>query len=359
MFIRPLPLLAAVAAVHASPILVKRLFPDPEPCTGNCSWIHDPNVYIERGTYYRFSTSGNIAVATADSMSGPWTYQGSLLEEGTSIVIDEARQDVWAPNVVKINNTFYCYYSVSFLGSQASQIGFATSPSLTIGSWTDHGSLNIPQSPSYNLIDPALFQESADSPVHMTFGSYWDGIFSLQLAAETLAYKRDAPPSSQSSITWNRNVTRTNPTTSPPSSLNLPNLIRNTTASPDVVEGAFMYAHAGLYFLFFSAGNCCATPPNLAPPGHEYRILVCRAASPAGPFMDREGRRCDESGGTLVLGSHGDVYAPGGQGVLFDEGAGREVLYYHYVRPSVGYDASQFFFGFNYLEWVGGWPVVV
>lgn len=29
------------------------------------------------------------------------------------------------------------------------------------------------------------------------------------------------------------------------------------------------------------------------------------------------------------------------------------------VRPSVGYEAEDFFFGFNYLEWVDGWPVLV
>lgn len=29
------------------------------------------------------------------------------------------------------------------------------------------------------------------------------------------------------------------------------------------------------------------------------------------------------------------------------------------VRPSVGYEAQDFFFGYNYLDWDDGWPVVV
>jgi hypothetical protein len=29
------------------------------------------------------------------------------------------------------------------------------------------------------------------------------------------------------------------------------------------------------------------------------------------------------------------------------------------VRKSVGYEADDFFFGFNYLDWVDGWPVLV
>jgi len=29
------------------------------------------------------------------------------------------------------------------------------------------------------------------------------------------------------------------------------------------------------------------------------------------------------------------------------------------VKPSVGFEAPDFFFGWNYLEWRDGWPVVV
>lgn len=79
--------------IMASPI-EKRAFPNPAPCTGNCSWIHDPNVIVKDGTYYRFSTSGNIAIATASSMTGPWTYKGALLQQGTSIHVTNG-QDIW------------------------------------------------------------------------------------------------------------------------------------------------------------------------------------------------------------------------------------------------------------------------
>ena len=47
-------------------------YPDPEPCRGNCSWIHDPSVIYENNKYWRFSTSGNIAIASAPSLGGPW-----------------------------------------------------------------------------------------------------------------------------------------------------------------------------------------------------------------------------------------------------------------------------------------------
>lgn len=69
-------------------------YPDPSPCVGNCSHIHDPSIFYEDGTYWRFSTSGNIAVATAPSLKGPWTYKGPLLIEGTKIRV-APDQDIW------------------------------------------------------------------------------------------------------------------------------------------------------------------------------------------------------------------------------------------------------------------------
>jgi arabinan endo-1,5-alpha-L-arabinosidase len=69
-------------------------YPEPEQCRGNCSWIHDPSIYYENGTYWRFSTSGNIAIATAPSIGGPWRYQGALLHQGTSISVVN-NQDIW------------------------------------------------------------------------------------------------------------------------------------------------------------------------------------------------------------------------------------------------------------------------
>ena len=75
-----------------------------------------------------------------------------------------------------------------------------------------------------------------------------------------------------------------------------------------------------------------------------------------------------------MLASHDQVYAPGGQGVMVDPASNRPVLYYHYgascplvvaeanapsVNPSVGYHADQYLFGFNYLDFSSGWPVMV
>lgn len=74
------------------------IYPEPQPCSGNCTWIHDPSIIYEDGLYWRFSTSGNIAIATAPSLVGPWTYKGALLTNGTKISIRED-QDIWVSGV--------------------------------------------------------------------------------------------------------------------------------------------------------------------------------------------------------------------------------------------------------------------
>lgn len=62
---------------------------------------------------------------------------------------------------------------------------------------------------------------------------------------------------------------------------------------------------------------------------NRYSIRVGRSSSPQGPFVDKSGKDLVDGGGEIVYGSNGDVYAPGGQGVLSDEVEG-DVLYYHY-----------------------------
>ena len=63
--------------------------------------------------------------------------------------------------------------------------------------------------------------------------------------------------------------------------------------------------------------------------------MVCRSESPTGGFVDQNGVDCAAGGGTPVLESNGDVYAPGGQGVIYDKGQGAVVMYYHYGELEV------------------------
>lgn len=212
--------------------------------------------------------------------------------------------------VILVGSTYYMYYSVSTFGSQTSAIGYATSTTMEVGSWTDHGATGIASSSSkaYNAIDPALV-EAADGSYSMTFGSFWDDIYTVSMAS---------------------------PPTKPASGASSQNIAYNATGD-HAEEGSFVYYRGttGYYYLFFSAGACCGYDTDLPAAGEEYSIRVCRSTSVAGPYVDAEGEACTSSGGTMVLASHGTVYGPGGQGVLVDSTYGGAILYYHYGEFSM------------------------
>ena len=330
--------LAFVALAIATPIF-KRDFLDPEPVSGDVQgFVHDPSIHVFNGTYYLYTTDNHTNVRSAPSMSGPWKFLGPALSED-SVIDRPGRNVTWAPDLAKIGDTYYLYYSVSTFGAQEmSDIGVATSTTLEPGSWTDHGSIGIPHDKRYNRIDANLYLSgSKDSAPLLAFGSFNDGIFQVPMA--------DPPLRIIEGSTYTH--------------LQL-NSTRRNTEGPYQFRWVEQGTQKSSYYLFFSGGACCNKPDELEVQGEEYRISVCRSESPSGPFTDKEGKDCvKENGGTLVLASHGDVYAPGGQGVFWDPEQEAVVIYYHYVKPSVSFLYEQFFFGWNKLSFEGGWPSIV
>lgn len=270
----------------------------------------------------RFTTEGNLRIATAPSIKGPWSSNkgedGAMLPGGSIIQIDD-KQRLWAPNVFYKNGLFYAHYSVSTIGSQNSAIGVATSVTGEPRNWTDHGSIGLPADKRWNRIDANLFQECADCKPYLNFGSHWEHLFQTTLTPDLLKWSKEAP------VHIARNTT----------------FPAGSTNHPSIMEGAFQWWLPNVngrkyYYLFFSSGACCSKPGvngGLAPPGDEYKIMVCRSDAVSGPFFDKKGRNClTENGGSLVLGSHGNTFAPGGQGLAHDPEVDRTALYFHYGK---------------------------
>lgn len=76
-------------AIAAIPLLLGALVHDayaaPGACSGVCN-IHDPAV-VQRasdGLYFRFSTGGGMAIASASDLEGPWTDMGTVLPNGST-----------------------------------------------------------------------------------------------------------------------------------------------------------------------------------------------------------------------------------------------------------------------------------
>lgn len=88
------PLLAAATGVNG--------YAAPGACSTGCTNAHDPSIIQSAdGTYYRFSTGGNISVHTAPDISGPWEFKGPALPAGSSIEL-KGRYDLW------VSSGIYC-----------------------------------------------------------------------------------------------------------------------------------------------------------------------------------------------------------------------------------------------------------
>ena len=249
MILRPtIALLIAAASVSA--------YANPGACSGSCQ-VHDPAL-IQRssdGTYFRFSTGNKIQIATAPAIQGPWTVKGSALPSGSEINL-AGNQDLWAPDVHKIGSTYYLYYAVSTFGSQTSGIGVATSNTMDVGSWTDHGSIGVTSDSSkpYNAIDPNLVT-LASGTYQLNFGSFWNDLYQVQMSSAT-----DKGSNAASQIAYDPSGSHS-------------------------VEGSYMYYRSGYYYLFWSAGQCCGLNTNKPAAGKEYMIKVCRSTSSTSGFV--------------------------------------------------------------------------
>ncbi|OBZ69045.1 putative arabinan endo-1,5-alpha-L-arabinosidase A [Grifola frondosa] len=260
--------------------------------------------------YFLFTTHDKAGIITADNLAGPWTEVGSILPENSSIQLP-GRDDIWAPD--------------------ESAIGLATSPSMDPGTWTDHGQVfSSTTGDEYNAIDPNLSTDEHGAPV-LTFGSFWSDLFQVNLAADLKMV------------------------------ISSPVQVSFNSTPPQPEEGSFIWKHGNFHYLFFSSGLCCGFNASaLPPPGNEYKVFVGHSTSVHGPFLDATGKDLRDSGGTLVLASHGNVYAPGGQGVFTDARSEQDVFVYHYVPVDSPEPYSDTFasLGLNGIDWSTGWPVL-
>jgi arabinan endo-1,5-alpha-L-arabinosidase len=309
-----------LAAFSSAPALA---YPAPAPVTGD-QMTHDPSMVFQPGTSRSTVFSTNDLMRSSTDLSAFTWGSGPPLPSTPSWwrTYNPAGQS-WAPDVSFRNGQYWMYYAVSTFGSQKSAIGLATSPTGAAGTFTDRGIvLTSAAGKAYNAIDPALLVD-ASGRWWLTFGSFWKGIYQFELNPATGKARQSSPK--------------------------LIHLAQRSGANGSI-EGPYVVAHGGYYYLFASFDYCCRGVDST------YNIRVGRSRSPNGPFVDAAGQNMLNGGGTLLLASHDRVVGPGGQSVVRDEAGGRDLLVYHYYD---GLNAGEARLGINVLGWTAaGWPAV-
>lgn len=308
---------------------------------------HDPAIFKDGDTYYAFSTDasrGDLHRMGAQIRKSQdlihWTYVGPAFAHYRDDCAAEIKHGklnpdkhngLWAPDVIKVGDTYRMYYSASTFGSSRSCIGLAEADSIE-GPYTDKGivvksdanALNGP-----NCIDPALIVDR-EGTTWMSYGSFFGGIFMAKLGADGF-FAPDAEP------------------------------VRIAGSRGSSVEGSYIVylPETDFYYLFVSYGSLSA----------DYNVRVARSRDVTGPYLDANGRDMKNYatlnaarvgtkllGGIRFGGETRGVKAPGHCSVLKD---GDDLFLVHHQR-AYGMDTAWFGMSVRRMALNAfGWPVVL
>lgn len=299
---------------------------------------HDPVMIRQGSTYYMFSTGPGIAVWSSPDRQR-WTREKGVFAAppawAKAAVPGFKDNHIWAPDISLHNGVYYLFYSISAFGKNTSCIGLATNKTLNPNApefkWEDQGRVlqSVPGRDMWNAIDPNLIRDEAGRP-WLSFGSFWEGIKLVQLRPDLRA---PAQPE-----LWRTLARR-------PRDFQLNDSLPGDAA----IEAPFIFRKGAYYYLFTSFDYCCRGPQST------YKMVVGRAPSLTGPYLDKAGKSLEQGGGTLLLEGDKNWFGVGHNSVYTFDNA--DYLVFH------GYDAAdrgRSKLRIEALNWdADGWPVLI
>ncbi|PSR55751.1 arabinan endo-1,5-alpha-L-arabinosidase [Adhaeribacter arboris] len=306
---------------------------------------HDPSIIKEGSYFYCYSTDAGFGTTVPAGIQVRkskdlinWEYVGTAFNDLPQQGADFIKQNggtpfnsLWAPYILKVNNEFRLYYSLSSPTPRLSVIGLATAASPE-GPWTEKGlvvtSLNnsIIQT---NAIDPTVVVDNSGNHTFY-YGSAWDGIYTLKLNPATglaALHNDKGTRVAQRGFTGNK--------------------INGNIEGPEIIYQPELKK----YYLFISY-DWLET---------KYNVRVGRSDFPEGPFYDFNGKDINstEDHGPMILAPYQFAGHSGWQGVAHPAVFADNGQYYmaHQGRPG----ENKFFMVLHVrkIYWTkDGWPIV-
>ena len=256
---------------------------------------HDPSTIIRCGdTFWVFHTGrGGRAKFSTDLRH--WTKGPAVFAEPLAWWPEVAPGFdgcLWAPDIVRLDDRYALYYSVSSWGKRTSAIGLATNRTLNPDdpgfAWHDEGIIvQTTKAHDYNAIDPALLRDDSGH-LWLAFGSFWSGIKLVEL-----------DPRSGKRMDHEA----------------LPRTLAGPPLPSPAIEAPYLFQRDGFYYLFVNWGRCCRGARST------YNVRVGRSREVSGPYLDRTGRSMLEGGGTLFLKRRHRFIGPGHVAIFAEDDA--------------------------------------
>lgn len=295
--------------------------------------VHDPVMAFENGKYYMFTTGWGIGMMSSDDMK-TWQDEDAPLNpipEWAKTPVPGYGGHTWAPDVIKVGDRWWLYYSCSTFGKNISAIGVASNATLDPESpeykWEDHGMviMSEPGVNDWNAIDPNVVIDGKGNP-WLTFGSFWDGI-------QLVALEKDMKTLKGKPVTIAR---RRNP-----------ELVAHLQphANTNAIEAPFIVYNDGYYYLFVSYDYCCKGIDS------NYKTAVGRSRNVEGPYFDKDGKDMAATGGTVLV-EESPEYSGVGHCSVYKFGDKWYFVAHAYDKNLNG--ASKLYL--RELNWENGWP---
>lgn len=267
----------------------------PQQATLTDASVHDPSVFYDdaSGKYYAFGSHFAVASSTdlmqwkqeaydgtagATKLFGTANWRG-ILSQTNSLV--GGNENIWAPDVEKIGDTYYMYYSVtSGFGSSKSVIGRVSSKNV-LGPYGNEEIIvrsTGAGGSQPNCIDPELFYDKSGN-LYMVYGSFYGGIYLRELNKDgsKAGLPKEGGETDYGTLLWKGGKTG--------------------------VEGPFIFYNAelGYYYLMTSDGSLRNNDGTA-----NYNMRVARSKDPAGPYEDITGAKMADAygGGNKLAGNY-------------------------------------------------------
>ncbi|MBR0048187.1 MAG: family 43 glycosylhydrolase [Prevotella sp.] len=271
-------------------------------------YIHDPSTIAEcDGKYYTFGTGGGGIIS-----DDGWSWHSGADRPGGGA----------APDMLKIGDRYLCIYGATgggLGGGHAGRILTMWNKTLDPKSpdfkWTEAVEVCASDGmEDQDAIDPGLLLDPTTGRLWVSYGTYFGTIRLIELDPKT-GYRVSGNKEKDIAIDC---------------------------------EATDLIYRDGWYYLLGTHGTCCDGVNST------YNIVVGRAKSVEGPYLDNVGRDMFHGGGKMVIAAGDRVCGPGHFGrTIIDEGV--EIMSCHYEADFN--QGGRSVLGIRPLLWKNDWPV--